>query len=138
MTDGIGTTRLESVARLHLRDGRLLGARTRGREVFYLPGGKYEPGETGPQALARELVEETGLTVAPDEFAEAFAVEDEAHGLPGVRLRMTCFTGGPAVTTPEPGREIAELAWLEHADAPRCAPAVRQVLARLAAGGLLR
>ncbi|MGW3570355.1 NUDIX hydrolase, partial [Streptomyces sp. NPDC000941] len=137
MTDsGSGTAPLESVGWVCVRDGQLLAVRTRGRDAFYLPGGKLEPGEDGPQALARELAEELGLTAAPAALAarEPFVIEDEAHGQGGRRLRMTCYTGA-AQGEPAPGREIAELAWLTADGAERCAPALRQVLHRLVAEG---
>ncbi|MEV0276988.1 NUDIX domain-containing protein [Streptomyces sp. NPDC050610] len=128
---------LESVSWLCVRDGRLLAVRTHGREVFYLPGGKLEPGESGPQALSRELSEELGIAAAPEALTEAFVVEDVAHGQEdGRRLHMTCYTG-EAAGEPAPGREIAELAWLGVADAGRGAPALWQVIERLAAEGLL-
>ncbi|WP_438487133.1 GNAT family N-acetyltransferase [Streptomyces sp. S186] len=127
---------LRSVSWLHVRDGRLLSVRTRGNDTFYLPGGKYEPGETARQALARELSEELGLRIAAEELSEAFVVHDVAHGKNGRRLHMTCFTGGPQDIEPAPGREIAEYAWFDRAESfARCAPAHRQVVDRLVAQG---
>jgi len=46
--------------------GRLLLIRRRnepGAGLWSLPGGRIEPGETGDQAVAREVREETGLSV---------------------------------------------------------------------------
>ncbi|MFI1201124.1 GNAT family N-acetyltransferase [Streptomyces sp. NPDC020883] len=127
---------LRSVSWLHVRDGRLLSVRTRGNDTFYLPGGKYEPGETANQALSRELSEELGLRIAAEELSEAFVVHDVAHGKNGRRLHMTCFTGGPQDIEPAPGREIAEYAWFDRAESfERCAPAHRQVVDRLVAQG---
>ncbi|MFC6065040.1 NUDIX hydrolase [Streptomyces ochraceiscleroticus] len=128
---------LRSVAWLHIRDGRLLSVRTRGNDTFYLPGGKYEPGETAAEALSRELAEEIGVRVPADKLTEAFTVHDEAHGRAGRRLHMTCFTGGPATADPVPGREIAEVAWHNADDFDVCAPAFRQVVRRLTEAGRL-
>ena len=47
-----------------IRDGedRILLVRA-GNGRFYLPGGRIEPGESAPEALAREVAEECGLRV---------------------------------------------------------------------------
>ncbi|KDN80775.1 TIGR00730 family Rossman fold protein [Kitasatospora cheerisanensis] len=121
---------LDSVGWICVRDGRLLAVRTRGKDAFYLPGGKLEPGETPTDALARELREELGLGCAPDRLTHAHTVEAPAHGRPGTRLRMHCYTG-PADGTPTPAAEIAELAWLTATDTERCAPALRELMTRL-------
>lgn len=130
---------LRSVSWLHLREGRLLSVRTRGNDTFYLPGGKYEPGETAREALSRELCEELGLVIPAGELAEAFVIHDVAHGKNGRRLHMTCFTGGPQDIAPAPGREIAEYAWFDRQEArQRCAPAHGQVVDRLIAQGRMQ
>ena len=54
---------IEKVAWVHLDEGRLLAARTHGRDLFYLPGGKPEPGEDIEQTLVREIREELGVTL---------------------------------------------------------------------------
>ncbi|WP_274914715.1 GNAT family N-acetyltransferase [Streptomyces sp. WZ-12] len=130
---------LRSVSWLHVRDGRLLSVRTRGNDTFYLPGGKYEPGETAREALSRELSEELGLRIPAEELSEEFVVHDFAHGKNGRRLHMTCFVGGPQDIEPALGREIAEYAWFDRAESwERCAPAHRQVVDRLIAQGRMR
>ncbi|MEU7636971.1 GNAT family N-acetyltransferase [Streptomyces sp. NPDC039016] len=129
---------LRSVSWLHVRDGRLLSVRTRGNDTFYLPGGKYEPGETAREALSRELSEELGLRISADELSEECVVHDVAHGKNGRRLHMTCFTGGPQDIEPAPGREIAEYAWFDRQESRACcAPAHRQVVDHLVAQGLM-
>jgi 8-oxo-dGTP pyrophosphatase MutT (NUDIX family) len=107
----------------------LLGVRSRGRDRFYLPGGKPEPGETDEEALVREVREELGLELR--DVRPAFTVEAPAHGLAmETALTMRCFHA-TAVGEPRPQREIEELAWLRIPVDVRAAPAVHAVLARL-------
>jgi 8-oxo-dGTP diphosphatase len=71
---GVGTTDIgrpevdQIVAAVLVRDGRaLLCHRSSDRkwypDVWDLPGGHVEPGETPPKALARELEEELGILI---------------------------------------------------------------------------
>ena len=48
--------------------GNLLLVRKRGTTMFMQPGGKFEPGETGEQAIVRELSEELGFELEADDF----------------------------------------------------------------------
>ena len=50
-----------------LRDGaKILSVRSNGRDRFYLPGGKIDPGETARDAIMREINEELGVDLIPD------------------------------------------------------------------------
>lgn len=55
---------IEVIARgVWIRDGAVLFCRSVAKGYFYLPGGHVEHGEPAASALAREMVEETGLAV---------------------------------------------------------------------------
>jgi uncharacterized protein (TIGR00730 family) len=128
---------VDSLAWLHVQDRRLMMVRTRGRKLFYLPGGKREPGESDVQALTREIAEELGVALRADTFRFNGEIDAVADGFDdGRRVRMVCYearhTGEPA-----PGREIEEFTWTSAADADRCPPAGRQVLARLHDQGVI-
>jgi 8-oxo-dGTP pyrophosphatase MutT (NUDIX family) len=102
--------------------------RTRGRDRFYLPGGKPEPGEDDGAALQRELDEELGVMLDVGSMVRVATVIDVAHGWPdGARVRMRCYRAR-VVGTPIPCGEIAEAAWLVAADRARCAPAAQQIV----------
>lgn len=114
--------------------GRLLVvSKNAAPDVFYLPGGKPEPGESAEETLARELREELG--VRPLDLALLGEVEDVA-ALEGVPMRMTVFTGR-LDGRPEPAAELAALGWTDGRDefGPRLAPAVRNHVVPLLAGG---
>ncbi|MFE0602692.1 NUDIX domain-containing protein [Streptomyces sp. NPDC058892] len=126
---------IEKAAWLCLDSGRLLVARTHGRDAFYLPGGKPEPGESVREALVREVREELGVELLPESVALQFVVEAPAHGgRPGTVVRMACHSA-EHVGVPAPHSEIAEVAWLGYGegDRERLSVAARTVMARLAA-----
>jgi len=128
---------LESVAWIWVRDGLLLAARSNHRDVFYLPGGKLEAGETYREALIREVSEEVGIDLEPSSIAELFIIRDVAHGLVNTRLEMHCFRA-QGDGEPEASREIAALEWIAGDSINRCAPAVQQVVRRLLESGEVR
>ncbi|MGW8376804.1 NUDIX domain-containing protein [Streptomyces sp. ODS28] len=105
----------------------LLVSKQAAPEVFYLPGGKPDPGEGPLDALTRELREELGAEpVGPRLLAE---VEAPA-ALEGVPMRMTVYEAGLS-RAPRPAAELAELRWYSGAEEDaaegglRLAPAVR-------------
>jgi 8-oxo-dGTP diphosphatase len=119
-----------------VRDRRLLVVRSAGNDAFYVPGGKVEPGETLAEAAAREVKEETGISLAAGELRPFSEIVAPAYGRPGTNVRLVSFTA-PSDEEPQPRAEIAEIAWFTSADAGRCAPAIRLLVAELAAAGLI-
>jgi 8-oxo-dGTP diphosphatase len=57
-------TLIDKIAWIRLADGKILSTRSRGKDVYYLPGGKREPGETDVQTLVREVREELDVAIA--------------------------------------------------------------------------
>ncbi|MFD6045090.1 NUDIX domain-containing protein [Streptomyces koyangensis] len=104
-------------------------------DIFYLPGGKPDPGETAEEALHRELAEELGITLRHHRFlAEIHATA----ALEGVPMRMRVYEVDTS-DTPRPAAELAALRWTDGRDPDlRLAPAVSgQVVPLLRERGLL-
>ncbi|HEX6161241.1 MAG TPA: NUDIX domain-containing protein [Thermoanaerobaculia bacterium] len=127
---------IDKLAWVHIDGGRVLCARSHHQEVYYLPGGKREAGESDEEALLREIREELAVSLDAATIRPLGVFEAPAHGKPGVIVRMTCYTA--AVTgQPRPSAEIAELAWLTYADRHRLSLAGQVVFDHLHAQGRL-
>jgi 8-oxo-dGTP pyrophosphatase MutT (NUDIX family) len=134
---------IDTVAWVRVEEGRILCARPRGKDVFYIPGGKREGTETDLQALLREISEELTVTLRPDTVRHVGTYEagqadgDPGGDLGGAVVRMSCYSGDYAGILAA-SSEIEELAWFCYADRPRV-PRVDQLLFDdLRAGGELR
>ena len=107
---------IDKLAWIHIEDRKLLCARSRGKDAWFLPGGKREAGESDAAALIREIREELGVELRPGTLAPLRTFEAQAHGQPeGVMVRMTCYTGEYDGTL-QAAAEIDELAWLGSGD----------------------
>ncbi|BCJ39024.1 DNA mismatch repair protein MutT [Actinocatenispora thailandica] len=129
---------IDKVAWLWLRDGQILSTRSRGKDTYYLPGGKREPGESDVQTLVREIAEELSVDIVAASAVHAGTYQAQAHGHPdGVLVRMTCYTADHA-GTPTASSEIEEVRWLGYADRDLVSPVDRIIFADLHRSGRLR
>ncbi|WP_433251236.1 NUDIX hydrolase [Actinomadura nitritigenes] len=129
---------IDKIAWILLDGGRVLSTRSRGKDVYYLPGGKREPGESDVRTLVREVKEELAVDVLPETAAHLGTWEAQAHGhAGGVTVRMTCYTADHT-GTPAPSSEIEEIAWLGYEDRGRVSPVDQLIFDDLHAAGRLR
>jgi 8-oxo-dGTP diphosphatase len=90
--------------------GRLLLIK-RGHEpgagLWSLPGGRIEPGETDAEALIREMLEETGLTVEPGRLLGRVQRPGAGGDVIDIRDYAATVTGG----TLRAGDDAADARW---------------------------
>ncbi len=73
-------TQIDKLAWLYIKDKQVLMARSKGKEKFYLPGGKREQGESDQQALMREVKEELGIDLIENSLQRIGAFSAQADG----------------------------------------------------------
>lgn len=111
---------IDKLAWIHIKERQELGTRSKGKDTYYLPGGKREAGESDWQALEREINEELSVRLLQQSvnFVGQFCAQ--AHGKPeGVMVRMSCYAGEYDGTLAA-NTEIDELVWLKHDDRHKC------------------
>ena len=98
------------VAGVIVRAGKVLAAHrptSASGAGWEFPGGKVEPGETGEQALRRELLEELDLLLSTVRLLGS--VE---HDYPRFRLLMDCYLCTPGRDAVPVAAEHDELRWV--------------------------
>lgn len=111
---------IDKLAWIELQDGKILGTRSKGKDVFYIPGGKREEGESDEQALCREIQEELSVNLLPESIQYLETFQAQAHGhAEGIIVKMTCYTAQYDGQL-EASSEIEEIRWLYHEDKAIC------------------
>lgn len=123
---------IEVACLVHIENGQLLLIESkRNPGIYYMPGGKIEPGETAAQALVRELQEELNIIIDPTTISHFGDFRAQAVNQPeGVEVHNHCFFAS-FTGTPEPAAEVASMHFFTKAAylaAPRQAPAVLKIL----------
>ena len=107
---------IDKLAWIEIQNKSILSTRSKGKDKYYIPGGKREKGESDTEALTREIKEELSVDLieASIEFVGNF--EAQAHGhSQGVIVKMQCYQGNYQGEL-KPDSEIEEIVWLKYKD----------------------
>ena len=112
---------IDKLAWIELKDKSILMTKSINKEVFYIPGGKREIGETDEQALLREIYEELSVSIDEKTLKYMGVFEAQAHGHPeGTTVKMTCYLGNYSGQL-NANSEIEEMKWYKYADKDKVA-----------------
>ncbi len=127
------------VSTLIRRDGKVLLVR-RGQpplaDVWAFPGGRVEFGEALATAAAREVLEETAVSVTiTGAIDHAEIVLRDESGVPARHYVLIIFAGRWEAGEPVAGDDAAEALWVAEADLPSFAktPDTERILTRILA-----
>lgn len=127
---------IRAVSAAVVQNGRFLLVR-RGRPpaegLYAFPGGRVEKGETGEEAVAREVREETGLTVLSATFLREIRLPVVERGMIFL-LSVYCAEATPG--TPIAGDDAAEAAWFSPDEIRQLpiTPSTLEIVEELSAG----
>jgi ADP-ribose pyrophosphatase YjhB (NUDIX family) len=103
-----------------IRDGRVLvvrRARPPAQELFSLPGGVVESGETLKEAVVREVQEETGIAIEPVGLAGyGEVIHRDADQRIAQHFVIVAFAARWLAGACRPSEEIAEARWVRPAE----------------------
>lgn len=128
---------IDTLAYICLKDGKILSTRSKGKDAYYIPGGKRDGEETDEQALIREVKEEIMVDLIPETIKYYGTFKAQAHGKPeGMMVQAKCYTAD-FNGEPQPGSEKEEIVWLGHDEREQSSPLDRLIFDDLKAKGLL-
>ncbi len=118
---------IDKVAWVNINDKNMLCIRSKGKALFYIPGGKRETGETDEQTLLREVKEELNvdLDVQSLIFVKVFEAPADQQ-FAGAIVRMHCYKASYSGEL-KAQAEIAEMKWLSYDMRNQLSPAGQMV-----------
>ena len=115
---------IEVIARgVCVRGGKILLCRAKGGATTYLPGGHVEFGETGREALVREVKEELGLDAGTGAFLGVVENSFLQHGKPHAEVNLVYEFEIPADAEAQSQEDWIEFEWRDAADLGDLLPA---------------
>ncbi|MEK7557332.1 MAG: NUDIX domain-containing protein [Patescibacteria group bacterium] len=128
---------IDKLAWIEIQDRKVLVTRTRGKDAWYMPGGKRQGDESDQAALLREIQEELSVALDLRSLAHYGTFEGQAHGQPpGTIARLTCYTGTYKGTL-SPSNEIEEINYAPYSMRPQIGRAGQLVFDNLKAKNLI-
>lgn len=128
---------IDKLAWTLILDRKILYVRSKGKELFFNPGGKREEGESNEQALTREIKEELRVDLTPGTFIYDGVFTAQAAGKPeGVMVEIKCYQAKFNGTL-TPQSEIEELAWFNSNDMDRTSATGQLILKHYKVSGLI-
>ncbi len=130
-------TYIDKLAFIELKDRKVLETKSLGKDIWYIPGGKRDEGESDEQALIREVKEELNVEIDPSTIIYYGTFEAQAHGKPeGVIVRMTCYQA-KYFGELTPSSEVELMEWFDYSKKELTSPVDHLVFDDLKAKNLI-
>ena len=129
---------IDKIALIYIKDKKILTTLSKGKDTYYLPGGKREKNEKDEDTLVRECKEELTIDIDINSIKYYGTFEAQAHGkAEGIIVKMTCYIANFTGKI-QPSSEIQEVRWLEYNDLDLISPVDRLIFKDLFENGLIK
>ena len=107
---------IDKIAFIYIKNGKILSTLSKGKDTYYIPGGKREGNETNEQTMIRESKEELSIDIKRDTIKYYGTFKAQAHGkAEGIIVKMTCYIADFDGEL-RPDSEIQEIKWLDYSN----------------------
>lgn len=107
---------IDKIAFIYLQNGKILSTLSKGKNTYYIPGGKREETESDQETLIRECKEELSIDIKKESIKYYGTFVAQAHGKKeAILVKMTCYMADFEGEL-KANSEIKELKWLEYRD----------------------
>ena len=107
---------IDKVALIVTNNGSILSTKSKGKNKYYIPGGKRENDESDEQTLIREIKEELSVDIITESIEYVGTFKAQSDGAKeGIIVKMTCYKAnykGDLIAD----NEIEEIRWLNFSD----------------------
>ncbi|HEY4522564.1 MAG TPA: NUDIX domain-containing protein [Candidatus Paceibacterota bacterium] len=130
-------TYIDKLAFIELKGRKVLETKSKGKDTWYIPGGKRDTGESDEQALIREVKEELNVDIDPATIVYYGSFEAQAHGKPeGTMVRMTCYQAQYSGEL-KPQAEVELMDWFDYSKKSLTSPVDHLIFDDLKAKNLI-
>lgn len=128
---------IDKIALIKIENGKILSTKSKGKNKYYIPGGKRENSETDDQTLIREIKEELSVDIIKEsiEYVGTFKAQSDG-AMEGIIVKMTCYKAnynGDLIAN----NEIEEIRWLNFNDLEIISEVEKKIFKHLKDKGLL-
>ena len=128
---------IDKIALIKVSNGQILSTKSKGKNKYYIPGGKRESGETDQETLIREIQEELNVEIIEHSIEYFGTFKAQSDGAPkGIIVKMTCYTAN-YTGQPKENSEIEEIKWLNYSDLDIVSEVDKIIFKNLKESGLL-
>lgn len=129
--------KIDKIALIYIKDKKILSTLSKGKDTYYLPGGKREESESDEETLIRECKKELTIDINKNTIKYYGTFEAQAHGkAEGILVKMTCYTAEIDGKI-QASSEIEEIKWLNYKDIDKISPVDKLIFNDLYKKGLI-